>query len=125
MLFCTRAPSLPGGDAMGEYGPSAFALTTAQRGLWFSERISPGAILNIAEAVEIRGQIRPEVFQRALRQVLVEAEQLRVRILEYNGHPVQVVQPLQHTEFPYLDLSGDPNPVRAIEGWMQNEVAQP
>jgi enterobactin synthetase component F len=110
---------------MIDHGSSAFGLTTAQRGLWFSQRISPGAILNIAEAVEIRGQIRPEVFQRALRHVLAEAEQLRVRVIECNGHPLQVVQPLQHDEFPYLDLSGDPDPERAIERWMQEDVARP
>jgi enterobactin synthetase component F len=110
---------------MREYGPSAFALTTAQRGLWFSQRVSPGAILNIAEAVEIRGQIRPEVFQRALRQVLAEAEQLRVRIIEHNGHPVQVVQPFYDGEFPYLDLSAASDPRGATQCWMEEEVARP
>ena len=105
--------------------PNAFALTTAQRGLWFSQRISPGAILNIAEAVEIRGQIEPAVFQRALRQVLAEAEQLRVRIMEHSGYPQQVVQPSYDCEFPYLDFSGDSDSNAAIHHWMQHEVEQP
>jgi enterobactin synthetase component F len=110
---------------MREYGSSPFALTTAQRGLWFSQRISPEAILNIAEAVEIRGPIKPEVFQRALCQVLAEAEQLRVRIIERNGHPLQIVQPFGDGEFPYLDLSGASDPEGAIQLWMQDDVARP
>jgi enterobactin synthetase component F len=110
---------------MGEYGHSAFPLTTAQRGLWFSQRISPGAILNIAEAVEIRGQIERGMFRRALRQVLAEAEQLRVRIIDRNGHPLQVVQPFEDGEFPYLDFSGASDPEGAIQRWMQDDVRRP
>src|SRR6516164_2466355 len=98
--------------------PNAFPLTTVQRGLWFSQRISPEAIFNIAEAVEIRGEVKPEVFRQALRQVLTEAEQLRVRIIEHNGHPHQVVQPIPNCEFPYLDFSGDSDPRGSVERWM-------
>jgi enterobactin synthetase component F len=110
---------------MGECGSSAFPLTTAQRGLWFSQRISPRAILNIAEAVEIRGNIEPDMFQRALRQVLAEAEQLRVRIIDRNGHPLQIVRPSEDGEFPYLDLSGASDPEGAIQRWMQDDVVRP
>lgn len=110
---------------MHEYSQTAFVLTTAQRGLWFSQKISPGAIFNIAEAVEIHGPIEPQVFQRALGQVLAEAEQLRVRIMEQNGNPLQIVQRFHDCEFPYLDLSERSDPVEAIFAWMRNELAQP
>jgi enterobactin synthetase component F len=63
---------------MDEHGHNSFPLTVAQRGLWITQKITPGAILNIAEAVEICGPIKPEVFRRALHQVVAEAEQLRV-----------------------------------------------
>jgi enterobactin synthetase component F len=110
---------------MHDYGSEGFALTTAQRGLWFTQRISPRATLNLAEAGEIRGQIQPEIFQRALRQVLREAEQLRVRIIERNGHPVQMVQPFADLEFPYLDFSGHPDANGAVQRWMADEVVRP
>jgi len=110
---------------MREYGPSTFELTTAQRGLWFSQKVSPSAILNIAEAVEIHGQVKPAMFQRSVRRVLAEAEQLRVRITESSGHPLQVVQPLDDKDCTYLDLSGDSDPRGAIQRWMQDEVARP
>jgi hypothetical protein len=35
------------------YEHNSFPLTVAQRGLWYSQKITPGAITNIAEAVEI------------------------------------------------------------------------
>jgi enterobactin synthetase component F len=110
---------------MNDYGSEGSALTTAQRGLWFTQRISPGSTLNLAEAAEIRGQIHPELFQRALRQVLREAEQLRVRIIERNGHPHQVVQPSTDIDFPYLDFSGHGDANAAIQRWMADEVVRP
>ncbi|HEV2498967.1 MAG TPA: amino acid adenylation domain-containing protein [Terriglobia bacterium] len=110
---------------MHDNGSEGFDLTTAQRGLWFTQRISPGATLNLAEAAEICGQIQPVLFQRALRQVLREAEQLRVRIIERNGHPLQMVRPSTDLEFPYLDFSGHPDANRAIQRWMADEVARP
>lgn len=110
---------------MNEYEAGGFALTTAQRGLWFTQKISPGAVLNLAEAVGICGQIQPEVFQRSLRQVLREAEQLRVRIIERNGHPVQVIQPFADLKFPYLDFSNGPDANGAILRWMRAEVVRP
>ena len=79
---------------MNQYGDSVFPLTTAQRGLWFSQKITPGAIMSIAEAIEICGPIKPEIFQQALRQVVAEAEQLRVRIVEQDGKLQQIVRPV-------------------------------
>ena len=60
---------------MNQYGDSVFPLTTGQRGLWFSQKLTPGAIMSIAEAIEICGPIKPEIFEQALRQVVAEAEQ--------------------------------------------------
>ena len=80
----------------GNYYP----LTTAQRGLWFSQKITPGAIMNIAEAVEICGAIKPEIFQQALHQVVAEAEQLRVRVVEQDAKPRQIVRSVYEGDFP-------------------------
>ena len=71
---------------------TVYPLTAAQRGFYFGQKIAPTANMNLAEAVEIRGPIDPEVFQRALRQVVVEAEELRIRIVEEDGKPQQIVQ---------------------------------
>src|ERR1700704_3122211 len=110
---------------MNEYGHNSFPLTTAQRGLWFSQKITPGAIMNIAEAVEICGPIRPEVFQQALHQVVAEAEQLRVRVVEQDARPRQILRSVFEGDFPCIDMSGEPDPRAAIEAWMIAELTHP
>jgi L-serine---[L-seryl-carrier protein] ligase len=110
---------------MSECGRDSFPLTTAQRGLWFSQKITPGANMNIAEAVEIRGVIERDTFQRALRQLVAEAEQLRVQVIEVDALPRQIVCATYTAEFPYLDMTREPDPRAAIEAWMVEELARP
>jgi enterobactin synthetase component F len=110
---------------MDEYGHDSFPLTVAQRGLWMTQKITPGAILNIAEAVEICGPIKPEIFRRALYQVVAEAEQLRVCVVEQNGRPQQVLRPVYAGDFPYVDMSREVDPRAAIQAWMMQEVTRP
>ena len=110
---------------MDEYGHNSFPLTVAQRGLWMTQKITPGAILNIAEAVEICGPIKPEIFRRALHQVTTEAEQLRVGVVEENGKPRQVLRPVYPGDFPYVDMSREADPRSAIQAWMMHEVTRP
>jgi enterobactin synthetase component F len=100
-------------------------LTVAQRGLWFSQKITPGAITNIAEAVEICGPIKPEIFQQALHQVASEAEQLRVRVVEQDAKPRQVLRAVYEGDFPYIDMSREGDPRVAIEAWMADEWKRP
>ena len=110
---------------MEEYRHNSFPLTVAQRGLWMTQKITPGAILNIAEAVQICGPIKPEIFRRALHQVVAEAEQLRVCVVEENGKPRQVLRPVYPGDFPYVDMSREADPRAAIQSWMMHEVTQP
>ncbi|HEX3470397.1 MAG TPA: AMP-binding protein, partial [Silvibacterium sp.] len=105
--------------------PGSFPLTVAQRGLWFSQKITPNALMNIAEAVEICGPIKPEIFRQALHQVIAEAEQLRVRIVERDGKPLQIPRPTYEGEFPYIDMSREADPRAAIEAWMMAELSRP
>src|SRR3981081_153281 len=99
---------------MNEYGNCFFPLTTAQRGLWFSQKITPGANMNIAEAVEICGPIKPEIFQQSLHQLAAEAEPLRGRSVEQDGKPRQVLRSVYEGDFPYIDMSREPDPRAAI-----------
>lgn len=110
---------------MNEYRQNSFPLTVAQRGLWFSQKITPGAIMNIAEAVEICGPMKPEIFRQALHQLVAEAEELRVRIVEQDGKPRQIPRPTYEGDFPYIDMSGELNPRAAIEAWMMEELSRP
>src|SRR5258708_23323011 len=124
-MSSSKLAGLEGGRVMDEYGHNSFPLTLAQGGLWMTQKITPGAILNIAEAVEICGPIKPGLFQRALHQVVAEAEQLRVCVVEQNGKPRQVLRTVYPGDFPYVDMSREADPRAAIQTWMMHEVMQP
>lgn len=100
-------------------------LSTAQRGIWITQKISPSANMNIAEAVEIMGEVDPDIFRRALWKLVEEAEQLRVGISEENGKPLQFVREVYARDFPYIDLSGEADPERAAYSWMNGELSGP
>ncbi|MGH8758587.1 MAG: amino acid adenylation domain-containing protein, partial [Burkholderiales bacterium] len=105
---------------------ASLPLTTAQRGIWVSQKIAPaGATMNIAEAVEICGPIQPELFRRALRQLVAEADTLRVRVIEQDGKPRQLVRRVYHGDFSFIDVSGEADPRAAAEAWMMDELTQP
>jgi enterobactin synthetase component F len=110
---------------INEHPHNSYPLTVAQRGLWLTQKITPGAILNIAEAVEIRGPIKPEIFRYALHQLVAEAEQLRVRVVEKEGMPRQIPWPVYSGDFPYIDMSHEEDPCKAIHDWTMHEVIQP
>ncbi|WP_266157184.1 amino acid adenylation domain-containing protein [Dyella silvatica] len=101
-------------------------LTTAQRGMWISQKIGGAdSTMNIAEAVEICGPVQPALFLQALRQVTREAETLRVRIVEIDGKPRQIVRAEYNGEFPVLDVSHEADPRQAAEAWMVAELSRP
>ena len=111
---------------MSHESPISLPLTTAQRGLWVGQKIGAAdATLNIAEMLEICGAVQPDLFIRALWQVTREAETLRVSVIEEQGRPRQIVRPVYHGEFPYLDVSGEADPRAAAEAWMMEELSRP
>ncbi|MGH9379699.1 MAG: condensation domain-containing protein, partial [Thermoanaerobaculia bacterium] len=111
---------------MNEPRTVSMPLTTAQRGLWVTQKLAGAdATLNIAEAVEIAGPIEPEPFLRALRQVVREIEPLRARVVEEDGKPRQIVRPVYSGDFPVVDLSGRVDPAAAAEVWMRAELMRP
>lgn len=98
-------------------------LTTAQRGLWMGALIAPpGATFNIAEAVEIAGEIDPRLFVRALAQLSSEADATRIRIVPTAEGPMQQVAPNVRTEFPVIDLSEQADPDAAAQAWMRERI---
>ena len=98
-------------------------LTTAQRGLWMGSLIAPpGATFNMAEAVEIAGEIDPHLFVRALAQLSAEAEATRIRIVPTAEGPMQQVAPNVRTEFPVIDMSAAADPEAAARAWMRERI---
>ncbi|MYT75680.1 MULTISPECIES: non-ribosomal peptide synthetase [unclassified Streptomyces] len=68
-------------------------LTAAQSGMWFAQALDPlSPAQNTAEYLVIEGDLDPEVFARALRRVVAEADSLRVRVEDTPDGPRQRVR---------------------------------
>jgi len=75
----------------------AFALSTAQEGLWAAELLNPESSANVTgQYSEILGTLDVATFERASRHVIEETEALRLCIGGPADQPQQWVVPLEH-----------------------------
>ncbi|MDX3187115.1 amino acid adenylation domain-containing protein [Streptomyces sp. MN03-5084-2B] len=103
----------------------ALPLTAAQTELWYRwEEARDRAIFNVAGYYDIRGPFDPELWTAAVRQVVREAETLRVRFEVVADEPRQVIEPAG-VDVPVLDLAAEPDPGAAAEELMWAGVRTP
>jgi len=103
----------------------ALPLTAAQTELWYRWADAPGkAVFNVAGYYDIRGPFDPELWTAAVRQVVREAETLRIRVEVIDDEPRQVIEPAG-VDVPVLDLGGEPDPAAAAEALMWADVRTP
>jgi len=103
----------------------AFALSSAQLGIWFAQKLNPASpAYNIGEYIEIDGAIDEALFERALAQVVAEADVLRIQIDEQSGEPRQVVGAAGAWSLPAIDVSRESDPRAAAEAWMQADMVR-
>ncbi|KAA1249838.1 amino acid adenylation domain-containing protein [Mycobacterium simiae] len=91
----------------------AFELTRGQLDIWLAQEIggSP-ADWQASMFVVIAGVINPDLLEQAIRQVVGEAEPLRVGLHEVDGQVFQRVVHDPEVTLPCHDLSDSPDPVR-------------
>ncbi|MFF8960223.1 amino acid adenylation domain-containing protein, partial [Streptomyces sp. NPDC014894] len=77
---------------MTERASQRLPLTGAQTGVWYGQRLDPASpVYNVGQYVEVDGPLDLELFARALRRAVAEADALTVRFEEdENGEPVQL-----------------------------------
>ncbi len=98
-------------------------LTGAQAGVWFAQQVQPDSpIFRAAEYLEIHGPVDPELFERALRRVVDEADALHIRFLDTDDGPRQVVGSAPDWRLELLDISGEADPRRVAEEWMRRDL---
>src|SRR5438105_15046446 len=90
------SPALGGeqrrGDQSDEKDP--LPLSNAQLGIWFAQTLDPSnPAYNLGEYLDIVGPIDATLFEAALRQVVNEAEALRVRFVATADGPRQIIGP--------------------------------
>ena len=88
-------------------------LTVAQTAIWLDQQLFPGRpIYNTGQALTIRGMLRVDLFEIALRETVAESPGLR---LPPRSGPVPF-------DLPLLDFREDPDPLAAAEQWMRTEM---
>ncbi|WP_230414105.1 non-ribosomal peptide synthetase [Collimonas silvisoli] len=101
------------------------ALTPGQMAMWLGARFaSPDTNFNLAEAVDIFGEIDLVHFFAAMREVANEAEAARLRFVDTEHGPQQIVAASFNGELPYLDFSRDHDPSAAAEAWMRADFSR-
>ncbi|RAT01213.1 non-ribosomal peptide synthetase, partial [Bacillus cereus] len=101
------------------------SLSSAQSGMWFAQQLDPlNPIYNTGEYVEINGNMNQEIFELAVRKVVMETEALHVRFEEDEIGPWQVIEESQfHMHF--IDVRKEENPEEAAKAWMKNDLSMP
>ena len=108
------------------YSVQESQLSDAQSGIWIAQSIdAESPVFNIAEYVDIRGSLRPELFASALRQVINESDCLRLRISSHAGDVRQSVTAFSDWELPVFDFSSQAEPLAAADAWMRENLAHP
>jgi hypothetical protein len=103
-----------------------FPLSASQLGIWFAQQINPStAAYNIGEYIEICGSVDPLLFEQALQQLIIEAEALRLKIIDHVDGPRQIVAPPSAWSMPVIDVSAEPDARAAAESWMRADLARP
>ncbi|AMP15610.1 condensation domain-containing protein [Collimonas pratensis] len=104
---------------------AASALTVNQTAVWLKVKCAtPGDNFNVAEAVDIVGEIDLAQFLAAMQKVADESESARLRLLDSEDGPRQIVEQHFGGELPYLDFSRDRDPEAAAEAWMRADYSR-
>ncbi|EKT78502.1 non-ribosomal peptide synthetase, partial [Rhodococcus opacus M213] len=108
-------------DAAGEQ----FPLSAAQRGIWFAQKVSKSVPINIAQYVEIDGELVADVFAEAVQSAARELRSPYLRLIEVDGQPLQVVDTGAGYDGSVVDFCSEPNPAAAALEWMQADYSAP
>ena len=91
-------------------------LTAPQHGLWLLQQLDPtNPVLSVGEVLEIHGAIDARLYRAAIRQVIAEAETLRIRIAVEDEEVFQYILEPDTIPVSVVDLSGEPDPAAAAE----------
>ena len=105
--------------------PVTYPLSTAQTEIWLAQQIHPESpVYNIAQFTVIHGIVEPTVFEAALRQVVDEAESLRLQFIG-NDRGLQQFVSSPDWSLSLIDVSAEVNPQAAAEAWVRADYEQP
>ena len=96
-----------------ELDDRALPLTRGQLDIWLAEETGRfGAKWQLGVLVRIEGTVEPGLLERAIRQVVREAEPLRAAFFEVDGQVFQKAVDYPDVELARYDLTGSQDPVQ-------------
>ncbi|AEF42505.1 Non-ribosomal peptide synthetase [Hoyosella subflava DQS3-9A1] len=102
-----------------------FPLSQAQYGMWFAQQLEPEIPVSIAQYIELRGDLDPDLLDLSIDRARCEIGSGALRILQQDGEPLQMVAlgPEKHIE--RYDFRSHPDPLSAAFEWMHAEYSTP
>ncbi|KAF9396662.1 hypothetical protein CPC16_010233, partial [Podila verticillata] len=102
-----------------------YSLSAAQTEIWLAQQLQPDSpVYNIAQYTVIEGAVEPALFEAAVRQVIGEADSLRLQFVESDEGLRQSISSPE-VSVPLLDFSAQTNPPAAAEAWMRADYERP
>ncbi|MCQ4122724.1 non-ribosomal peptide synthetase, partial [Rhodococcus tibetensis] len=102
-----------------------FPLSSAQRGMWLAQRLTPEVPLDIAQYVEVHGAVDVALLDEASVRAAREFHSPFLRVFEVDGEPFQAVDPSLELSTDYVDFSAAADPVAAAHTWMEDDYTRP
>ncbi|WP_245746056.1 non-ribosomal peptide synthetase [Nocardia altamirensis] len=112
-------------EAVAAPTPQTFPLTPAQLGIWYAQQLDPAVPINIAQYVDVRGELEVAVLQQVTVEAAREYESVLVRLGASGGVPYQCVDRGLSVDIPLIDLRTQPDPVAAAHEWMRSDASAP
>ncbi|WP_282778393.1 non-ribosomal peptide synthase/polyketide synthase [Nocardia sp. CC201C] len=105
--------------------PVPFPLAPAQLGVWYAQLLDPEVPINVAQYVDVAGELDPALLNQVLVGAAREFGSALVRFVEIDGQPQQVVDPSLSVEHQIVDLRAAADPIAAAHEWMRADATAP
>ncbi len=105
-----------------------YPVSHSQKSLWVIDRLESNlAAYNMPSAYILRGQLKLDVFKKAIQTVIRRHESLRTGFKIVDGEPVQYVNEDDNFDFTYKDLSAEIGKYKEVDliSYIESEAAKP
>ncbi|WP_157187346.1 non-ribosomal peptide synthetase, partial [Nocardia vinacea] len=104
-----------------------FPLSPAQLGIWYAQHVDPQVPINIAQYVDLHGDLDLKVLREALISSGQERGSGMLCITEIDGQPYQWIDYTipDRDKVYYVDFRGEADPEAAAMAWMRAEYSAP
>ncbi|MFE7598448.1 amino acid adenylation domain-containing protein [Streptomyces sp. NPDC057494] len=111
---------------MGASAQGPWDLMSGQLGVWYAQQLAPdNPAYNIGDCTEIHGELDADLFVRALRRTVQEAEAFRLRLCVEGGTPRQFLCEAGEVPVHVADLRGEADPRAVAQEWIQADLDTP